>query len=227
MEYLKNLTDKMINEHGLCKVLYVRKESIHMKHVLKRFFVSGNPTILEWATGEILERLNMSLFQYIAYITDKMRFVNKISRDIQLEHPSELIGMTWRNAPTAIKVYDPLHPIMLIDFDKVVTNEYFRKNYFQYMMATYKTVIVTANPSTDILAYIKKNYSDYKGKVEIIQRKGMDQKIIALKEFAIKNVKYPIFYFDDEDYYLDHGLFLFMHPYKVKKNKVIKFGGKK
>lgn len=86
LNYLQNIP--LDNSWGICKVLLVRREIIHLKHIRKEIFIRRTVNI-----HEILRNLNISLFEYIQYLTNKENLIFKFNRDYTLEDPNQIIKL--------------------------------------------------------------------------------------------------------------------------------------
>jgi alkyl sulfatase BDS1-like metallo-beta-lactamase superfamily hydrolase len=72
--YLTNIPQD-VEKYGLCKTLLVRREVIHLKHILTELFVRKT-----FDVQTHLEYLDWSILQYIEHITNRMRKVHHFSR---------------------------------------------------------------------------------------------------------------------------------------------------
>lgn len=63
---------------GLTKLLLTRRESIHIKHLMKEVFVRRNPEYID-----IIEQY-MGMDRYIRYLTNRLRRIYKFPRIIDL-----------------------------------------------------------------------------------------------------------------------------------------------
>ena len=72
--YLTNIPQN-IEEYGFCKVLNVRHEVIHWKHIFTEIFVRNTIDIYKY-----LLYLNMDLYQYIFYYTNQLRKIHHFTR---------------------------------------------------------------------------------------------------------------------------------------------------
>ena len=87
MTYLTNLPQS-IDEFGLCKTLAVRREVIHIKHILTEIFVRKTINI-----EKLLTTIHLSLFDYIAILTNVMRKVHKYSREY-INNPNDIVKLS-------------------------------------------------------------------------------------------------------------------------------------
>jgi hypothetical protein len=70
----------MILLGGICKVLLVRREMIHLKHIKKEIFIRRSINI-----HKILEVIGISLFEYIQYISNRENIIFKFNRNYYLD----------------------------------------------------------------------------------------------------------------------------------------------
>jgi len=224
--YLKNLTNDIINNNGLCKLLFMRNELIHIKHCLKRFFIKDSHAkfIKKEQMGFILKNLNLDYLDYIEYLAHTLRNILKYNRDIDLGNDaikliSKLKFKTYRD----FYIFKVLNPIVIFDFDGVLTNKNFIK-FAKQLVELYgaqNIKILTANRG--LLNNIKDLTFNRLGVIlkndNIHVCSGKKAKIRQIKNIATMNKnKRPIIYFDNEECYLEYGCFMFMHTFIVNKN---------
>lgn len=211
--YLTNMPTDIINQYGLSKTLLTRRETIYLKHVLKNVFMYGTE-------DELKEKLNVmqfkSLFQYFTFITDKLRSIYKIPRDFKIENPDDIVKQKRSNFIRTLELYKNLKPIIILDFDKTITNKKFHSLY-NYIIDDYHVIINSANPNLEAIEEYLDKYNLKRPK-QIYVNKGKKKKIVNLKRLALTYIDKVIFYVDDEIEYLDYGCLLFMYCYQYTKN---------
>lgn len=217
MEYLTNIPTEIMNGYGLSKTLLTRRETIYLKHVLKNVFVYGKEEDL----NKKLEVLQFkSLFQYIEFITNKLRQIYKLPREYEVDNADKIVKQKRSSFFRNLRLYEQLKPIIILDFDKTITNPKFHDLY-NYIIDDYKVIINSANPQKDvIISYLEKH--NLKIPNTIYANKGKRKKITKLKEIVYHYMGRIIFYIDDEEEYLDYGCLLFMYCYKYTKAGDIK-----
>lgn len=157
------------------------------------------------------------MFQYFGYVTNKLRAIYKLPRDFKVDNANKLVKHKRDNLVKMLEFYKDLDPIVILDFDKTITNTKFHTLYKYLTDEKYRVIINSANPIQDVIeAYLKK-HNLVKPK-QIFANKGEQRKIIRLKDIAQKNLGKIIFYIDDEPEYLDYGCILFMYCYEYTKN---------
>lgn len=187
--YLTDLPTELLNEQGLTKTLLTRRETIYLKHILKNVFIYGS-------AEELKNKLTMlqypSLFDYVGFITNKLRAIYKLPREYAIDDVDELVKQRRSSFCKTLDLYKQLNPIIILDFDRTITNEKFHSLY-QYLIDDYKVIINSANPQRDVIEqYLSKH--GLKQPDIIYANKGKQQKIVRLKSIATSNMHKPIFY---------------------------------
>lgn len=211
--YLTDMPTDIVNDYGLSKTLLTRRETIYLKHILKNVFVYGNEQ-------ELLKKLEMlqfkSLFQYIEFITNRLRGIYKLPREFEVDSADELVKQDRNRIIKMLELYKPIKPIVVLDFDKTITNPKFHTLYDWIWTNEYEIIINSANPSRETIV----NYLNRHGLQQpsiIYANKGKKKKIVKLKKIAINDYKKILFYIDDEREYLDYGCLLGMYCYEYDK----------
>jgi hypothetical protein len=200
----------VLKEYGLTKTLLTRRETIYLKHILKNIFIYEN----EENINTMLKDLNYkSLFQYIAFLTNKLRCIYKLPREYNISNADNIVKQRRESFFKTLEVYKDLKPIVIIDFDRTITNKKFHDLYNYLTENKYRIVINSANPSIDTIKNYLTKYNMIHPK-NIYANKGKLKKIIRLKEIAISNQNKIIFYIDDEIEYLNYGVLLTMYCYR-------------
>lgn len=208
-KYLTGMPTDILNEHGLSKTLLTRRETIFMKHVMKNVFVYSNEDEL----NSKLEMLNFkSLFDYMGFITNKLRGVYKLPREYKVDDVNKIVKQDKGSFCRTLEVYKGANPIVILDFDKTITNKKFHVLYDWLIDNGFKLIINSANPSEEtIVNYLNKHNLALPNK--IYANKGKKHKMSKLKDIAFKNINKVIFYIDDEMEYLNYASLLFIHTY--------------
>lgn len=207
--YLTDMPTDIINKHGLSKTLLTRRETIFLKHVLKNVFVLGNEEDL----NKKLEMLNFkSLFDYVTFVTNKLRGIYKFPREYEVEDADKIVKQSRNSFCKTLELYKGINPIVILDFDKTITNKKFHSLYNWLIYNKYEIIINSANPSKEtIVNYLKKH--DLKVPSKIYANKGKKKKITKMKDLVFHNLDRVFFYIDDEQEYLDYASLLFVHTY--------------
>ena len=208
MEYLTNIPQS-ISEYGLCKTLLVRREVIHIKHIFTEIFIRRKIDIEKY-----LNLLEMSLFDYMEYMTNRLRLVHHFSREY-INKPDAIVKCRDRFFPN-LKLYRGLNVVIALDFDGVVTEKSFKPLY-ELCLLRNKTIICSANPTITEDWFTKREYSLPN---KIYANKGKIKKIRQLIEL---NKKYDyVFYVDNEKEYLEFAWLFGLQTY-IYENNTIKY----
>ena len=85
--YLQDIPNEL-TDVGMQKVLLVRREMIHLKHIRKEIFINRTINI-----ESILDSLGLSLFEYTQFMSNRERQIFKISRDYQLDDINKVVKL--------------------------------------------------------------------------------------------------------------------------------------
>ncbi len=205
--YLTDMPQEFEN-YGLCKVLLVRKEVIRYKHIFTEIFVKKRIDI-----KPMLKKLNLSLFDYIEYMTNILRKIHYIPREYTYDI-NKIVKKDLDNFFPTIELYSKLNNLIVLDFDGVVTDPQFKKLY-DLCLYRNKTVICSANPTITQEWFLNRNYNLPD---KIFSNKGKVKKIKKILEL---NLKYDnIFYVDDEIEYLTYAWIFNIKTYHYKNGKI-------
>ncbi len=188
--YLTGFSDD-IKEYGFSKVLLVRKEIIHLKHILTQIFVRNTINI-----NLILAELGMTLEDYMCYFTNKMRKVHKISRNYQ-ESPTMIVKTDDDSFFKSLELRKGLNNVIVLDYDQVVTDKNFHSLY-KLCIQRAPTIICSANPTITPEWF---NKYELPLPHRLYSMKGSAKKIQQLIDISKKYDN--MFYIDDEERYLD------------------------
>lgn len=207
MAYLTDIPNS-VNEYGFCKTLLVRREVIHIKHIFTEVFLRKSIDIEPY-----LEVLNMSLFDYMAYMTQRMRNVHYFSREYD-NNCNAIVKADRDRFFSTLELYKGLNNIIALDFDGVVTEKNFQPLY-ELCLERNKTVICSANP-TITEDYFTKRELTLPNK--IFANKGKIKKIKAL----IQLQKYHdyVFYVDNQTEYLEFAWLFGLQTYHWTNNTI-------
>lgn len=209
LHYLTNMPTDLLNEYGLTKTLMTRRETIYLKHILKNIFIYGNEEDL----NKKLQMLQFdSLFQYIGFLTNKLRAIYKIPRGYITEDADNIVKQRRESFFKTLELYRDLKPIIVLDFDKTITNKRFHSLY-KYIINDFHVIINSANPQKDVIEKYLINNDLHMPRI-IYANKGKQRKIVRLKNIASTYQNRVVFYIDDEEEYLDYGVLLTMYCYR-------------
>ena len=210
-KYLKDIPTSSI-EYGLPKVLTVRAEVIHIKHIFTEIFIRKTIDI-----EKILELNGWTLFRYMEYMTSRLRKIHKLKRAVNID-PNKVKNNNWDYFFNSIKLFNKtFNNVIVLDFDGVVTSKNFLPLY-DYCLDVEKTVICSANPTIKDEYFNKRNiYLPNK----IYSMKGRKSKLNQLLEIHRKQDM--TFFVDNEEKYLEFAWVFGIKTYHYKDNKINKF----
>jgi len=197
-----------VEQYGFCKVLTVRREVISVKHILIEIFVRKSIDIENY-----LNNIDWSLFDYMEYITNKLMRIHHFSRTY-VKDINDIVKSDRDNFFPTIALYEGLQNCIVLDFDKVVTENSFKQLY-ELCISRCKTIICSGNPNITTDWFIKRGYSlPYK----IYSCKGKFKKIKQLIEIQKKHDY--VFYVDDQIEYLQYAWIFGIQTYQYKNKKI-------
>ena len=192
MDYLTNIPS-IVEEHGFCKTLTVRREMIQIKHIFTEIFVRQTIDI-----NKVLELLDIDLFTYMKYMTRRIRRLHLIDREFKEDCNNIVKHDRDRFFPT-INLFNHFNNTIILDFDGVITDKTFYPLY-NLCLDKSKVEVCSANPT------ITSDWFEKKGLLKpdnINSMKGKKKKVRKLLELA---TKYDfLFYVDNEVEYLDYA----------------------
>lgn len=204
MAYLKDIPYSA-KEFGLCKILAVRQESIHLKHIFTEIFIHKSIDI-----ESMLSNLEMTIFDYMELMTEKFRRIYHLNREFECEFEELLKQGKSHNLFEVLKTYSGLNNRVVLDFDGVVTDYYFQKEFIRRLE---KVVICSANPNVKRDYFEKRNLS-----VEsIFSCRGKFKKIQKLIELS--KLYDNVFYIDNEVEYLEYAWIFGIKTYLYNPEK--------
>lgn len=198
--YLTNIPVS-VNQYGFCKTLAVRREVIHIKHIFTEIFVRKTIDIEKY-----LNKLDISLFEYMEVMTNRIRNVHYFSRDYN--HYCNRIVKSDRDKffPT-MELLEGLNKLIVLDFDGVTTENKFRELY-ELCCNRENVEICTANPT------VSNEWFDKKGMTRPKNINAMKGKIKKIKRLIELHKKHDyIFYIDNEIEYLEYAWIFGMQTY--------------
>lgn len=214
--YLTGMPTELCNKHGLSKTLLTRRETIRLKHLMKSLFVYQI-----FSEEELAGYLDMMQFRglmsYITFLTNQLRGIYKVTREFAFDDADEIVKVDKDSMIDLLRVYKAASPIVVLDFDRTITNKKFHSLYRWLCEEGFSIFINSANPMESvILSYLEK--WDLPKPQRIYANKGKKKKIVKLKVIADKFIERPRFYIDDELEYLKYGNMLFFQCYQYTGN---------
>jgi hypothetical protein len=210
MNYLQNIPPESIDS-GIPKVLLVRHEIIHIKHIFTELFHRKSLDI-----ESLLNKVDMSLLDYITYMTQRIRRIHKINRSFY-EDPNNVVSFNYKSFFPLIEMTSNFKQQIVLDYDGVITKNSFQE-LFKLCTERCETVVCSANPdiSSD---KIKSKYSVNCGPV--YSNKGKKKKLRQLLLLHSRNDF--TFFVDDEEEYLKIAWVFGVKTYQYKNNKITSY----
>lgn len=206
-DYLTNIPLEY-RKHGFSKVLYVRKEVIHLKHIWTEIFVRKTIDL-----GGLLEKAGLSFWEYMEFMTNRLRRIHKVSRQYNID-PNVINFDEVTSFFRYLNIHRGFNNVIVLDFDGVITKHNFKELY-HLCISRCKVVVCSANPN------ITKEFFAKRGLIlpsNIYSRKGSLAKIKALLEITKKHDN--VFYVDNEEKYLELAWIFGIKTYIYKNNKI-------
>lgn len=191
--YLTNIPSSA-NNFGVSKVLAVRSEIIHIKHILTEIFVRRSIDIEKY-----LKTLKLSLFDYMEFMTNRMRLVHKFSRSYTVHNPDDIVKSERNKFFPTIKLVNGLDVAIVLDFDGVTTDKSFGELY-KKCIDTANVHICSANPT------ITEDWFDKRGLTKPFKIHSMKGKVKKIKRLIELQKKHDyLFFVDNETKYLEYA----------------------
>jgi len=207
MKYLTSMPESL-SEYGLCKTLAVRREIIHIKHIFTEIFVRKTIDI-----ETMLDKLNLSVFQYIEYMTNRIRFLHHINRGYK-SNVNDIVKKDRDRFFPTLELLNGLKNVIVLDFDGVITAKRFKVLYHLCIDRS-NVIVCTANPKVNNSWFEKRNYR-LPNKIHSVQ--GKVKKIKTLLDI---NKRYDnIFYVDNEIEYLQFAWIFGVKTFHYKSGKI-------
>lgn len=186
-EYLANIPDGA-RDYGICKVLAVRREIIHVKHIFTEIFVRKTIDI-----NKYLSKMDFDLFDYMEVMTNRIRRVHWLYDNI----PNDILKKDRDCFFPTMKLLDGFKKTIVLDFDGVITKNKFRDLY-ELCCEREMTQVCSANPTITNSWFDKKEMT----RPQVINSmKGKVKKIKRLIE--LQKINDYVFYVDNEIEYLE------------------------
>ena len=205
--YLTNIPQDM-DKYGFCKTLIVRREIIHIKHIFTEIFIRKTIDIQKH-----LDSIGWSLFDYIEYMTKRIRIIHHFSRN----YTNKLNDIVKHNDDhffPDVELYCGLNKVIALDFDGVITKNSFSKLY-KLCIDRCDTVVCSGNPT------IKESWFEVRNlplPLKINSCKGKKMKMLKLLDINLKND--IVFYIDNEKEYLEFAWIFGIKTYIYEKDKI-------
>jgi hypothetical protein len=208
--YLTDIPQE-VEEYGFCKTLLVRREVIHIKHIMTEVFVRKSIDIIAK-----LDSIGWDLMRYMEYMTHRLRHIHKIDR-AYTNDINNIVKESRSHFFPHHELYKGLDTLIVLDFDGVVTKKSFEPLY-NLCMDRGRVEICSANPT------IKEEYFVNRGLPlprAIHSCKGKVKKLNHL--ISISQKKDFTFFVDNEDKYLEVAWLFGIKTFKYENNKIVNF----
>ncbi len=210
--YLTGMPTEVCNQYGLSKTLLTRRETIRLKHLMKTLFIYR--TFSEKELNEYLDMMQIKgLVSYITFLTNQLRGIYKITRDFMADDADEIVKADKDSMIDLLRMYKSASPIVVLDFDRTITNTKFHSLYRWLCEEGFSIFINSANPMENVITDYLRKWGLPKPQ-RIYANKGKKKKIVQLKVIAERYIERPRFYIDDELEYLRYGNLLFYQCYQ-------------
>lgn len=211
--YLTNIPDS-VNAFGFCKTLAVRREVIHIKHIFTEVFT--RKTI---DTEKYLSKLDITLFEYMEIMTNRIRKVHYFSR-LYDNNCNDIVKKDRDRFFPTMELLEGLNKLIVLDFDGVTTANKFKELY-ELCCERENVQICSANPIVNYEWFDKHNMTRPNS---INAMKGKLKKIRRLVELQ-KKYDY-VFYVDNEIEYLEYAWLFGLQTYHWNGNEIKYFSMK-
>lgn len=212
MNYLEDIPE-LCNDIGFSKVLAVRHENIHLKHIWTEIFV--RKTIKDFE--ERLALIDYTLFDYMEIMTNRMRRIFHFPREYEKDCNEVLKESRTSFFPT-IKLYNGMNNVIVLDFDGVVTKNSFKELYKLCHERCEKVYICSANPTISEQYFIG---NELPIPHKIYSMKGAKKKLRQLIEISKRFDN--TFYIDDESMYLNIAWLFGIKTWQYRNNKIMHY----
>lgn len=213
--YLTDMPQEF-EKHGMCKVLNVRVEVIHLKHILTEIFTRKSINIQYY-----LDKLGMDLFSYMEYMTNRLRWVHHFPR--QYSYDINAIVKSERTSLfDTVKMLEGHNLLVSLDFDGVVTDKRFHRLYnLMYERFGKRLHITTANPTVTM------EWFDGKGLPRPAIINSMKGKVGKIKKLIELQKKHDyVFHIDNEEEYLEYAFIFGLETFHWDGRGIKKFSMK-
>ena len=204
MEYLTNIPAEA-SEYGLDKVLAVRRESIHLKHIFTEVFERKTIPL-----ESMLRKANINLFDYMAVMTSRFRKIYHFNREYECDNFKDLTTDHSAELFEQIAIYKGLQNVLVVSYE--VINEYNFQNMFYNRLAGDLKVIVLSNKSLPEDWFNKRHMAP----AQVIQLNGHGK----IKQLIQLTNKFDnLFYLDIDTKELDYAWIYGWKTYKFVPEK--------
>jgi hypothetical protein len=198
--YLTNIPE-IVNDYGFCKTLAVRREVIHIKHIFTEVFVRKTIDIEKY-----LNKLDISLFEYMEIMTNRIRNVHYFSR-LYDNNCNDIVKKDRDRFFPTLELLKGLNNLIALDFDGVTTENKFKELY-ELCCDRENVQICTANPT------VTNDWFDKRDMTRPVIINAMKGKVKKIKRLIELQKKYDyVFYVDNETEYLKYAWLFGLQTY--------------
>lgn len=215
-EYLVDIPQDF-SKYGFCKVLLVRLEIIHIKHIFTEIFTKKSIDI-----NKYLNLIEWSLFDYMEYMTNRMRKIHHFSREWEWDINKIKcgVGNTKKFFPI-LKMLEnngKLKTCIILDFDGVMSKYNFKQFYLRMFDYHCDVIVNTGNPNINEKWFTNHKYIPAN---KLFANKGKIKKIKRLIEISKRYDN--CLYIDDEIEYLEYAWIFGIKAFHYTQNKIMQF----
>lgn len=208
--YLTNIPQD-VDQYGFCKTLLVRREVIHIKHIMTEIFTRKSIDITTQ-----LNSIGWDIFKYMEFITHRLRHIHKIDRGYTYDI-NRIVKESRSNFFPHFDLYKGLETLIVLDFDGVVTKKSFEPLY-NLLLDRGRVEICSANPTIEKEYFINRSIRLPRN---IHSCKGKVKKLNCLISLSQKNDF--TFFIDNEDKYLEIAWLFGIKTFKYENSKIVNF----
>lgn len=200
-----------LNERGLAKLLFTRRETIYLKNVLR--LAAAEPREL---TG-FLEESRVSWPRYLRQMTHRLRAVLKSGRKAP-RLDEEVLKSLGQPDTLLLAQKLELRCLTCVDFDRTLTDRSFRDFYRQRLLAMRPAMqiwVVSAHGKREVLEEFILKFGLEIRPSRLLATGSVKAKKRALFDLASKTDRALMFSFDDEDELCQLARLFGYHAYRV------------
>lgn len=198
-------------DYGLAKVLLVRRELIHIKHIFTEVFCRKTINV-----EAELDKIGWNLMGYMEFMTHRMRHITKFNRSFEVDDVNNINRVGRGHFFPFYDLVSDLNSAIVLDFDGVCTKKSFWGLYHLCCERSNKVFICSANPTVNKEWFLKNGLVIPNN---IFACKGKQKKIRKLIELQQKHDF--IFFCDNEDEYLNYAWLFGICTFKYQNNKIM------
>ena len=208
--YLVNMPQSA-QEYGFSKVLLVRREFIHIKHIFTEVFTRKSID-----AEKELSKIGWTIMDWMEFMTHRMRHISKFNRTYEVSDINKINGVGRNHFFPFYDLVKPLNSVIVLDFDGVCTKKSFWQLYQLCKQRANKLHICSANPTVNKEWFVK-NGLDQPNR--IFACKGKQKKINQL--IRLQEIYDFVFFIDNEKEYLDYAWLFGIQTFIYQNGKIV------